>query len=210
MMTMELSTSMPMPSASPPRESMFRVRPAKYMAMMVITKDRGMDTPMISVVGMLRRNRNRMPMASRPPISAVCQTLAMAWLMKLEGANTSTSLMSAGSDCRSLARRSLTRAAICTVLVPDCFCRRRMMVGLRSSSTSVSSSTSPLYTAATSSRRMVRPPEPPTTTPRISSGELNLPSVRREYLRAPSTTEPPVTFRFSARSRPTTRSMVRP
>ncbi len=92
MMTMELSTSMPMPRASPPRESMFRVRPAKYMAMMVMMKDSGMEIPMMSVVGMLRRNRNRMATASRPPIRAVCQTLAMAWLMKLEEANSSTRL----------------------------------------------------------------------------------------------------------------------
>ena len=70
--------------------------------------------------------------------------------------------------------------------------------------------TKTIETAATSSRWIARPALLPTTTPRISSGELNLPSVRREYLRAPSTTEPPVTFRFSARSRPTTRSMVRP
>ena len=140
MMTIELSTSMPMPRARPPRDNMLRVRLKKYMAMIVMMIDRGIDTATIRVVGRLRRKMYRMTTASTPPSSATCQTLEMASRMKSEELKASTRRMSAGSERLRLSMRSCTRLATCTVLVPDCFCTTRMIAGWRSIRTSVSSS----------------------------------------------------------------------
>ena len=44
------STSIPTPSASPPRDMMLRVVPVRYMRKKVVTTEIGMEMPMMSVV----------------------------------------------------------------------------------------------------------------------------------------------------------------
>ncbi len=65
--TMALSTSMPMPSASPPRVIRFRVNPPKYISAKVATTEMGMAVAMMAVLRMLRRKKSSTTTASRPP-----------------------------------------------------------------------------------------------------------------------------------------------
>ena len=67
--TMELSTSMPMPSERPDRVIMFRVRPAKYIRTIANNTDRGILMPTTTVGRKSRRNSARMMMASRAPMA---------------------------------------------------------------------------------------------------------------------------------------------
>jgi hypothetical protein len=76
-MTMELSTSIPMPSTSPASVIMLRVSPAKYISMRVTMIDTGMLMPIISVGFIERRKRNSMRTASAAPETAVLVTCAM-------------------------------------------------------------------------------------------------------------------------------------
>ena len=74
MTTMELSTSMPTPSARPDNEMMFRVTPEKYI---ITTANRilmGMEHAMITVGFRSFRKKSRTKMASKPPISIFCRT----------------------------------------------------------------------------------------------------------------------------------------
>ncbi|OQA62800.1 MAG: hypothetical protein BWY39_01448 [Spirochaetes bacterium ADurb.Bin269] len=64
---MELSTSIPTPSASPARVMRFKVIPVKYMTVSVIIKEMGMVRPMMIVLRKLRRNTNRTITANRAP-----------------------------------------------------------------------------------------------------------------------------------------------
>ena len=77
METMELSTSMPMPSASPERESTLSVMPVKYMATKAMTTLMGMDRAMISVGRKSSRNRSSTRMASAAPESRLLSTESM-------------------------------------------------------------------------------------------------------------------------------------
>jgi len=89
--TMELSTSMPMPRARPPRLMMFSDRSNMYMKKKVITTDSGMDSEMIEVLLKSRRNRNRTPTARMPPRRPVSSTSSTAWRMKMDWSNTGVS-----------------------------------------------------------------------------------------------------------------------
>ena len=72
--TIELSSRRPMPSVMPPSDMMLSDTPATYIRKKVATTETGMEIPMISVFGALRRNRNRTTIASEPPIRAVSIT----------------------------------------------------------------------------------------------------------------------------------------
>ena len=65
--TMELSTSMPTPSASPDRDMTFSVMPVKYMHTKATTTLAGIDMATISVGRQSSRNSSRMAMARMPP-----------------------------------------------------------------------------------------------------------------------------------------------
>ena len=68
---------MPMPSASPPSDMMFKETPIRFNGAKVISSDIGMLIPTISVGFRFRRKRNRMTMARQPPITAVLRTSLM-------------------------------------------------------------------------------------------------------------------------------------
>ena len=55
--TMELSTSMPMPSASPPSDMMLRDTPPRNMRKKLAITEMGMASPTTSVLRSRRRNR---------------------------------------------------------------------------------------------------------------------------------------------------------
>jgi len=80
--TMELSTSMPIPRAIPPSDMMFSVRSVWYIRANVAMIEMGMDRPIISVLRTSLRKRNRMMVASSPPIQALLRTSPMACSMK--------------------------------------------------------------------------------------------------------------------------------
>ncbi len=73
-MTILLSTSIPTPRASPVRVIRFRVNPAKYMNIRVMTIDTGMEKAIIRVVRKLRRKKKRIATASNPPKIAELET----------------------------------------------------------------------------------------------------------------------------------------
>ncbi len=90
--TMELSTSMPMPRASPPSDMMLSVMPPMNIGTKVATTEIGMATPMISVVRSSWRKRNSTINASRPPVIAVDCTSRIEALMNRDWSLISTGL----------------------------------------------------------------------------------------------------------------------
>ena len=64
---MELSTIMPTPMATPPRDIMFSVRSMAFIRMNTVRMHTGMDTAMVMVAPPRRRNRNTTMAASSTP-----------------------------------------------------------------------------------------------------------------------------------------------
>ena len=75
--TMELSTSMPMASAMPPRVSTLSVRPEKYMKMRAHSTENGMEKATTSVGRTDLRNSASTTTASSAPMSSDCRMLPM-------------------------------------------------------------------------------------------------------------------------------------
>jgi len=84
---MELSTSMPMPSVSPPSDMMFSEMSSRYMTRNVAMTEIGIEAPTINVLRRSRRKRNRTITASRPPTRAASRTSSTACLMKVDWSN---------------------------------------------------------------------------------------------------------------------------
>ena len=72
--TMELSTSIPTPRASPEREIILSVTPEKYMSTRAATTLMGMEQAMTKVGLISRRNKNSTRIARIPPYSIFCRT----------------------------------------------------------------------------------------------------------------------------------------
>ena len=72
--TMELSTSMPMPSARPDSDSTFNVMPLKYMATKATTTLTGMEKATVRVGRQSSRNSKSISMARPPPMSRLSST----------------------------------------------------------------------------------------------------------------------------------------
>ena len=81
--TMALSTSIPAPSASPPKVMMFRLRLLKYIRLKVAIIEIGIEILTIMVVPMRRRKTKITIIASTMPIMAVSSTSLMALLIKV-------------------------------------------------------------------------------------------------------------------------------
>ena len=73
--TMELSSSIPMPSASPPSVMMFSVNPPKYIRPNVAMMDTGIAMAMMVVLRKSRRKKSSTAIASSPPKRAALPTL---------------------------------------------------------------------------------------------------------------------------------------
>ena len=82
--TIELSTSIPMPSAMPPSDMMLRVRSVEYMRLKVATTDTGIEIEMITVAQTSRRKKNSTRMARMPPKMPALMTSLTAWRMNTD------------------------------------------------------------------------------------------------------------------------------
>ena len=78
---MELSTIMPTPMAMPPRLIMFRVRSNTFISTNTVRIQTGMDTEMVAVAPMRRRNRNTTTAASSTPRKMLFMAESTAMLM---------------------------------------------------------------------------------------------------------------------------------
>jgi len=96
---MELSTNIPIPSASPLSDIMFRDTSEEYIRKNVATTERGIDREMIRVLFRLRRKIKRIITASIPPIIAVFSTSSTESLIKLDWSKTTSNFR--GSLCPS-------------------------------------------------------------------------------------------------------------
>ena len=72
--TIELSTSIPTPSAKPERDIMFSVIPLKYMQTTAVTRLTGMERAITSVGLMSFKNRINISIASTAPNSTLLIT----------------------------------------------------------------------------------------------------------------------------------------
>ena len=72
--TMELSTSIPTPSARPDSEITFIVTPLKYISTMAVRILIGMEQAMTKVGRISRRNTSRIRIASAAPNTRFCST----------------------------------------------------------------------------------------------------------------------------------------
>ena len=76
-----MSTSIPTPSASPPREIRFILKSAKYISAKVVTIDTGIAIPTIKVDLIFLKNKKRIIIAKRPPPTALEATLLIDLLI---------------------------------------------------------------------------------------------------------------------------------
>ena len=79
---MALSTSIPTPSATPPRLKMLKVKPNIHIKKKVNTEATGIASPMMRVRLRLPRKRTTMIMARTPPTSADERTFLIEARMK--------------------------------------------------------------------------------------------------------------------------------
>ena len=79
--TIELSSSIPIPKARPPKVMMFRVNPPKYISPNVAMIETGIAVAIIAVLDTLRRNKNRTIIAKIPPNRVKFLTLVIDCLM---------------------------------------------------------------------------------------------------------------------------------
>ena len=65
--TIELSTNIPTPRASPPNEMILIVKPPKYINKKVVTMEIGIANPIMMVLLKFLKKRNKTKIASKPP-----------------------------------------------------------------------------------------------------------------------------------------------
>ncbi|MBK7703729.1 MAG: hypothetical protein IPI34_13020 [bacterium] len=114
--TIELSTSMPTPSASPPSDITLSDTPRPYIRMKVATIEMGIATPMISVLRSSRRKTYSTSTASRPPSRALLRTSPTALAMNTDWSNRTATSMPSGRRSLTLSRCRRTDAAMSTML----------------------------------------------------------------------------------------------
>ena len=96
--TIESSTSMPTPSASPPRDMTLSVVPVWYIRKKVATIEIGIETLMISVLATSLRKSRMIRIDSSPPSRALVITSWIESWMKRDWSTPVTTSMPAGSS----------------------------------------------------------------------------------------------------------------
>jgi len=120
-MTIEASTIIPTPSMSPVNVIIFRVMPASFIAKRVISIERGIEIPIITVLFILRRNRNKMAIASMAPCNAELMRSLIVDLIVWVSSEIISKDISAGSIFFTSSIFLYTPSAAVMVLVPLCF-----------------------------------------------------------------------------------------
>ena len=120
--TIELSTNIPIPSTRPAIVIRLRVRPAKYINIMVTIIETGILMPIISVGLRERRKRNSTSTARIAPLTAVDTTWFSEFSISSVVLNVSLILMSWGSSRSMRLMRARRFLAVCTEFLPLCFC----------------------------------------------------------------------------------------
>ena len=116
--TMELSTSMPMPSASPPSDMMLSDTPPTNMRKKLAITEMGIANPTTRVLRRRRRNRYSTAIASAPPSTAAWITSRIDCSMKRDWSATTRNSTSTTptSSCSISPSRVRTAWATATVL----------------------------------------------------------------------------------------------
>ena len=174
--TMELSTTMPTASASPPSEIIFIVMPVANIGRNAARSDIGMARPMITTGLTRRRNRYSTTTASSAPHIRSFLTWPIARLMKSAESNSATIFTPGGRCGVSSAIFSHTCLETSTVLEPDCFMTIIIAAGSRLSRAITSFSACVSRILATSLSRITAPLLTPSTTSSISARFWNSPS----------------------------------
>ena len=118
--TMELSTNIPIPKASPPRDIIFSDTSNACRKKKVVTTEIGIETPMMRLLE-FRRNRYKTRMASIPPYRAVLRTSSTDCWIKIDWSKTTSKLtpdVSPVTVSRTESKRSLTARPTWIVFVP--------------------------------------------------------------------------------------------
>jgi len=127
--TIDASTIMPTPRASPPKVMVFSVNPPKYSRANVPMTEIGIDVQMITVDRTFRRNKKMMATTSTAPMRTASRTAPIACSMNFE-VSLSTDRRTPGTSRLIRSTSALTRRATATVFSPDCFVTFMRMPGL--------------------------------------------------------------------------------
>ena len=119
--TMALSTSIPIPRASPPIDIMLRVIPAVSIAMKVAITDIGIARAMMMTLRTLWRKKKSTRTARSPPQIATLERLLNERLINLDKSIIVVSLARPSNDDFISSRALFTLFTTSTVLAPDCF-----------------------------------------------------------------------------------------
>ncbi len=114
--TIESSTSMPTPSASPPRDITFSVVPVWYIRKKVAMIEIGIDTPMMRVLKRSFRNSRMIRIERAPPSSALMITSLIESWMKRDWSTPVVTRMPAGISFWTRSSFCCTARATPTVL----------------------------------------------------------------------------------------------
>ncbi len=120
--TIELSTSIPIPSASPLRVIRLRVSPPKYSKAIVASTETGIDSAITTTLPKLSRKANSTATARAAPHSALEETRRSDVSMNSAWFIVTANSAPAGSSSVSSASSAATARATWTVLAPEVFC----------------------------------------------------------------------------------------
>src|SRR5215831_12984059 len=118
--TIESSTSLPTPSAKPPKVKTFSVWPVKKSNVKVAMIERGIAIAMIPVARRLIRKMRITATAKRPPCTASCSSDLFAARMYCDWSKEMASLMLSDTP-RKLGIAARTASTTSTVFAPGCF-----------------------------------------------------------------------------------------
>ena len=176
--TMESSSSIPTPRASPPSDMMLSESPICCITKKVATTDTGIAIATTAVARRSRRNRAITRMASSPPSQAFRVTSEIAPSMNCDWSNRTASAIPSGTASSSSSSRCFTPAATCTVFASPSLKMRSSTPSAPSCRRMTSWSRKPADTAATSRSRTRRPSSFLTITAPIRSSVSSSFSVR--------------------------------
>ena len=122
-MTIELSTTIPTPTAKPPKLNTLRDRPNSFIKIIELKAARGIDETIITVWRKEPKNNNTAIAANPAPVRPALVTFLMALLIKIDSSVVETNSKSSGItpdvfNCSSFCLMPLTTAI---VLASGCF-----------------------------------------------------------------------------------------
>ncbi len=153
-MTIALSTTIPTPSAKPPKLKTLSDKPNNFIKMIATKVAKGMARTIMIVCRKEPKNSKTAIAASTVPINPELVTLAIELRMKTDSSKVGSNCISSGinPDCRSCSMRFFTPSTTSIVLASGCLVILTFTAGFPLRKTNTRCSSLPSMTSAKSRR----------------------------------------------------------